>query len=158
MPNLGAWESYRTPHFWAGKQKWWFSFSKITITRTSLNLHFAPVRTRDIPNFPKKSKVTVTLAHHNHLYPSRWLLLTTNCCLGPRYTWYCHRTSNNCTGLSFWSFWVCAKKLVQVAVNCHGSFGHMEGVHYTWIKIYFLANIIAIKWFSSTPLLVKYSA
>ena len=60
--------------------------SKITITTTSPILHFAPMRTLNTPYFSKKEQSDCHLAYHNHLYPSRWFLLTTNCCLGPRCT------------------------------------------------------------------------
>ena len=55
---------------------------------------------------------------HNHTYAFQWLLLTKNCRLGPRCTWYWHRTSDNCTGLLCCSLWVWVQELVQMAVNC----------------------------------------
>ena len=57
------------------------------------------------PPFPKKEQNYRHLTSQNHLHPSRCLLLTTHCRLGPRCTWYCYRTSSNCTGLLFCSLW-----------------------------------------------------
>ena len=60
--------------------------SKITITTTSPILHFAPMRILSAPYCPKREQNYCHLACHNHLYPSRWLLLTTSCRLGPQCT------------------------------------------------------------------------
>ena len=59
---------------------------KVTITAKSPILHFAPMRTHNIPYCPKQEQNYCHLACHNHSYPSRWLLFTTNCRLGPRCT------------------------------------------------------------------------
>ena len=67
--------------------------SKIAITTKSPILHFVPMQIR-------------------------WLLLSTCCHLGPRWTWYCLRTSGNWTVLPYCLLWFCVQKLVQVAVNC----------------------------------------
>ena len=83
-------------------------------SNSSFCLHANPQH----PPLPKEDQDNCHLACHKHLYPSRWLLLTTNCRLGPECTWYCHRTSINCTCLPFWSLWCCVRKMVQVAVSC----------------------------------------
>ena len=60
--------------------------SKNTIITKSPIFHFAPMWTYNIPDCPKKEQNYCHLVCHNHVYPSRWLLLTTNCHLGPRCT------------------------------------------------------------------------
>ena len=101
------------PAYGAGKIKWWFFISF---------LHFAPMQ---IPTSPtvKKEQHDCHIACYNHLYPSPWLwwlLLSKHCRLGPRWIWYCHRTSSNCRSMywfTLFSLWFCVQKLVQVAVN-----------------------------------------
>ena len=60
--------------------------SKNTIITKSPIFHFAPMWTYNIPDCRKKEQKYCHLACHNYVYPSRWLPLTTNCHLGPRYT------------------------------------------------------------------------
>ena len=52
--------------------------SKITISKTYPILHFVPMRTYNILYCPKKERYYCHLACHNQLYPSRWLLVSTN--------------------------------------------------------------------------------
>ena len=52
--------------------------SKITISKTYPILHFESMRTYNILYCPKKERYNCHLACHNHLYPSRWLLVSTN--------------------------------------------------------------------------------
>ena len=80
------------------------------ITIKSPILHFAPMRSHNTPYCPEKGKNHFHLACYSHLYPSRWILLTKNCCLGPRYTYYYHKLSSNCTGLLFCSLLFCVLK------------------------------------------------
>ena len=90
-------------------------FSKIAVTIKSPILHFAPTWTHNTPHCPKKEQNYHHSARRNHSYPSRWLLLTKNCCLVPRCTWYCHITSCNWKRVVHSSF--VSQKLVQIAVN-----------------------------------------
>ena len=92
--------------------------SKITIPTKSPILLFVPMRTHNTPCCPKKEQNYCHLACRNYSYPSRWLLVTTNCRLGPPCTWYCHRSSSNCTGLLFCSLWFCVQKCVRIVVKC----------------------------------------
>jgi len=60
--------------------------SKIATTIKSPILHFAPMWTHSTPHCPNKDQNYQSLACQNHSYPSRWLLLITNCCSEPRCT------------------------------------------------------------------------
>ena len=74
--------------------------------------------THNTPHYPKIDWQFRHLACQNHFYPFQGLLSTANCWLRPRCIWYCHRTSENSTGVPFCSLWLCVQNLVQVDVNC----------------------------------------
>ena len=71
--------------------------SKLNITTRSPILQFAPMRTHNTLHCSKKEQKYSHLACHNHLYASRWLLLTTHFCFCLWCTCYCHGTSDTCT-------------------------------------------------------------
>ena len=130
--------------------KWWFylqNYNNYNISNSSCCPHADPQH----PLLPKKEQTCCHLACHNHLYPTRWLLLATNCRLGLLCTWYCHIISSDCKyRFSVFSLWFCVQqKLFQVSVKCLYDAPDqpamlINGV-WTWNKLHWL-NVSPCKW------------